>query len=129
MNYLDELADAIRREVDPASLPTGDTSALFRLYAVLALAKTTAVTAEVVHNAWVAWMSERHPTHEAIKRFHELPPDVQREDQPFLAAIRKVASRLPGTPKGQQPPGQPASSFFDSCAGPAIGSGCGVTSA
>jgi hypothetical protein len=94
MTYLDELADAIRREVDPAALPDGDTASLFRLYAVLLLAKGVAVTAEDVHNAWAAWMSGRDPAHQAIKPYRQLPDDIRRSDQPFLEAIRRVASRL-----------------------------------
>ena len=103
MNYLDELAATIRREVDPAALPTGDTETLFRLYAVLALVKGTAVTMEDVHNAWSAWMSESQPMHESIQPFHELPLDVRDEDQPFLDAIRRVATWLAGTANDRPP--------------------------
>lgn len=94
MNYLDTLATAIRQEVTPDALPAGDTTLLFRLYAVLALAKGTEVTGEDVHNAWAAWMSEKEPTHESIKPYSELVQDVQREDQSFVDAIRMVASRI-----------------------------------
>lgn len=92
MNYLTELGKAIQREVDSSFLPDGDTTSLFRLYAVLALAKGTAVTGEDVHNAWAAWMSDQDITHESIRPYHQLPSHVQREDQVFVDAIRKVAS-------------------------------------
>lgn len=93
MNYLDALADAIRREVPESALPNGDTADLFRLYAVLTLVKGAAVTREDVHNAWAAWMSADDPTHEAIKPYDELVENVQREDQVYVEAIRTVASR------------------------------------
>src|ERR1700752_4307838 len=71
MTYLDELAQRIRDEV--AESDQGETALdLFRLYAVLALAKGEAVQASDVHNAWVAWMQEREPDHEALKPFEEL---------------------------------------------------------
>jgi hypothetical protein len=93
MSYLTELANAIRSEVDPQLLPEGDTASLFRIYAVLALAKKDRVTAEDVHNAWAAWMSGRDPEHPSIKRFDELPSEAQRQDEPFRDAIRAVAAR------------------------------------
>lgn len=93
MSYLTELADAIRREVDPQLLPEGDTASLFRIYAVLALAKNDRVTAEDVHNAWAAWKSESDPDHPSIRRFDELPVETQRQDEPFRDAIRAVAAR------------------------------------
>lgn len=95
VNYLTELGQAIRREIDPKVVPEGNTDSLFRLYAVLALTKSTAVTAEDVHNAWAAWMSDQDPTHEAIQPYNALRSNVRREDQPFVEAIRAVASRLP----------------------------------
>lgn len=95
MNYLTELGEAIRREVDPKFVPEGNTESLFRLYAVLALAKGTTVTAEDVHNAWAAWMSEQDPAHDAIQPYRSLRSSVRREDQPFVEAIRAAAARLP----------------------------------
>jgi hypothetical protein len=91
LNYVDELADAIRRVVPPRVLPDGDTSALFRIYAVLALAKGEGVVLEDVHNAWAAWMSAQTPDHRSLRPLAELPADVQRADQPYLDAIRAVA--------------------------------------
>lgn len=94
MNYIDEIADAIRSKVSPDQLPDENTAALFRLYAVLALAKGTDVTMRDVHNAWSAWMISSDPNHESIKPYDELSPDVKREDEPYLNAIRAVASTL-----------------------------------
>jgi hypothetical protein len=91
LSYLDAVADAIRREVPPGLLPDGDTSALFRLYAVLAMAKGEDVALEDVHDAWAAWMTVRDPSHRALKPLAELPADVRRSDEPYLDAIRVVA--------------------------------------
>lgn len=93
-NYLDEIAEKIQREVSPDKIPDEDTIPLFRLYAVLALAKGTDVALEDVHNAWSAWMLGEDPNHESIKPFKELSRKVQGEDQPYVEAIRKVASDL-----------------------------------
>ena len=56
MNYIDEIAQAIRARVDPGyELPKTDTQRLFRMYAVLALVKGIGVTAKDVHDSWSAW--------------------------------------------------------------------------
>ncbi len=78
--------------MSPELLPEGDTTALFRLYAVLALAKGQRVAAQDVHNAWVAWMSERDPDHRSIRPFSELDEATRHSDAPFLIAIRDVAA-------------------------------------
>jgi hypothetical protein len=91
LSYVDELAEAVRRAVPPGVLPDGDTSALFRLYAVLALAKGEGLELEDVHDAWAAWMSGRDPEHRSLKPLAELPVEVQRADEPYLEAIRAVA--------------------------------------
>lgn len=91
MSYVDELAEAIRRLIPPQLLPEGDTAPLFRMYAVLALAKGEAVVLEDVHDAWAAWMSGQDREHQALRPLPELPAGVQRADQPYLDAIRAVA--------------------------------------
>lgn len=91
--YIDRLARAIHDEVDPAKRPDDDTAPLFRLYAVLALAKGIATTREDVHDAWSAWMSGKDPSHRSLKRYGELPAEVQLQDQPYVDAIRAVAAR------------------------------------
>jgi hypothetical protein len=95
---LDELASEIEREVPADVLPDGDTQSLFRLYALLALAKGRAVDAADVHNAWAAWMQDRDPDHRSIKPFRALDPGTQASDEPFVEAIRAVAERLDRTP-------------------------------
>lgn len=92
--YLEEIAEAIRRRVPEEALPEGDSEALFLTYAVLALGKGMDVTPADVHNAWSAWMLARGEGHESVVPFHELDPAVQREDTPFVRAIRAVAAEL-----------------------------------
>jgi hypothetical protein len=91
LNYLDELAAKIRAQVANSDLPEADTRDLFRIYAVLLLAKGADVTAADVHNAWAAWMSDADPGHDAIVPFGELPSEVAVDDQPYVEAIRAVA--------------------------------------
>ncbi len=90
--YLDKLADRIKAEVPNDALPAGDTRLLFLLYAVLARSKGQSVTGSDVHDAWVAWMSEQGKKHESMVPFAELPAEIQAEDGPFAAAIRRVAA-------------------------------------
>ncbi len=97
MTYLDNLAAEIERQIPPDLLPTGDSELLFRLYALLLLAKGTAVTARDVHNAWAAWMQEHDPGHRSIKPFDQLDAVTQTSDEPFAEAIRHVADRIPPT--------------------------------
>ena len=100
MSYLDELAVLIRDEVPEAQ--RGENALdLFRLYAVLALAKGESVDASDVHNAWAAWMQQREPDHKAIRPFDELDEETRAADFPFVLAIRAVASAPdPHKPKG-----------------------------
>jgi hypothetical protein len=64
-----------------------------RSFSVLLLAKGTGVTAEDVHNAWVAWILPRDQTHESLVPFAQLSAQTQSEDLPFVEAIRRVATR------------------------------------
>jgi hypothetical protein len=92
--YLDELARAIRQAVRPDALPDGDTFALFRVYAVLLLAKGEQVTRADVHNAWVAWMADQDGDHESLVPFSDLDAETQAEDSPYVRAIRTVARSM-----------------------------------
>jgi hypothetical protein len=91
MNYIDELAEAIRAKIDPAILPRSDVPRLFRIYAALTLAKGEAVTANDIHDAWAAWECDRKPNSPSIVPFDQLRPDLQRTDEPFVEAVRQVA--------------------------------------
>lgn len=94
MNYVDLVAAEIQREADPASLPSDEDLSLYRIYAVLLLAKGSGVSAEDVHNAWAAWASDNQPDSDNILPFKELSLSTQRKDEPYVNAIRKVAARL-----------------------------------
>ncbi len=94
MSYIDDIATSIRARVDPAILPKSDVERLFRIYAVLALAKGPEVTAEDVHDAWAAWECDRKPDSPSIVPFDRLTPRVQRMDEPFVQAIHEVGERL-----------------------------------
>jgi hypothetical protein len=98
MSYLDELAREIERHVPGELLPDRDGGSLFRLYALLALAKGTGVTANDVHDAWAVWMQERDPGHRSIKPFDELDAETRAADEPFVRAIRAAAGRSARTP-------------------------------
>lgn len=94
LNYLDVLGAEIRSRVPESDLPDEDARGLFRIYAVLMLAKGSLVTPEDVHNAWAAWISEIDPSHEAIVPFSELEPSVAEDDWPYAEAIRITAEAL-----------------------------------
>ncbi|WP_425484526.1 DUF7701 domain-containing protein [Haloechinothrix aidingensis] len=91
LNYIDELAKVIRGKLPTRTLPSDDTYDLFRIYAVLLLAKGESVTPEDVHNAWVAWMASRDPNHPSLKPFSDLPSDIAASDEPYADTIRLIA--------------------------------------
>lgn len=93
MNYLNLLAAEIQREANPEAVPPDEDLPLYRLYAVLLLAKGATVNDEDVHNAWAAWASEHEPDSNKLIPFKELSLKVQRKDDPYVAAIRRVAER------------------------------------
>lgn len=88
MTYIDLIAQSIRNHVPDDVLPDGDTELLFRLYAVLMLAKGPNVTTADVHNAWTVWMQASDPKHEALQPFDELDGERQAADEPYVEAIR-----------------------------------------
>ncbi|WP_133053647.1 DUF7701 domain-containing protein [Mycolicibacillus trivialis] len=94
VNYLDLLAQQIRTEVPSTKLPDDNATDLFRIYAVLALAKGDQVDPTDIHNAWVAWMLRIDPTHESLVPFNELDDTTARCDTPYVDAIRKVAAEV-----------------------------------
>lgn len=94
MTYLDDLAATIRAYAPANGSPTPELDSLFRLYAVLALAKGLAVTAEDVHNAWAAWTQDSDPAHSEVRPFSELDRATQAEDDPYAEAIRSAVREL-----------------------------------
>lgn len=91
--YLNEDAQLIRSLLPLTAHPPGDDGALFLGYAVLMRAKGLGTTAEDVHDAWAAWMLARDPHHPAIVPFHELSPDAQAMDEPYVQAIHAAAKQ------------------------------------
>jgi hypothetical protein len=96
VTYLEDLAAEIEVEVSTRIAPGKRTRSLFVAYAALALAKGTATEASDVHDVWVAWMFARGEHRDSMVPFDELAPEIQREDLPFVEAIRQVASRRTG---------------------------------
>ena len=92
MNYLQATAERIRQELPADAMPDGS-EALLLMYAVLARTKGRLTTAEDVHDAWTAWMTLRAEDHESLVPFKDLSPEVRKEDEPFLRAIRAAAER------------------------------------
>lgn len=93
MNYIDELAHAIQQDAEDGE-PMGEGEMpLYRIYAVLALVKGEATTAEDVHDAWAAWTAGNRPWHKSLVPFSELPSEVQALDEPYVRAIRQAAGR------------------------------------
>jgi hypothetical protein len=92
--YIEEVADRIRRELGDVDLPEGNTESLFRLYAVLCLTVGRSTSAADVHHAWVSWMSETDPNHPSLVPLEQLDEAIAASDEPFAAAIRRVAISL-----------------------------------
>ena len=92
-SYLEQLAAEIHAEIDPALVPRGDTTSLWRIYAVLVRAKGVDVQASDVHDAWTAWALGAKPAHEALLPFEQLDRATQAKDEPYLAALQAVAAR------------------------------------
>jgi predicted metal-binding protein len=92
--YLDDIAQQIADQLGQDVPQVEGVDRLLRLYAVLARVKGAATTAEDVHDAWAAWMVDQDPTHDALRPFLQLDRATRREDDPFVRAVRAVASRL-----------------------------------
>lgn len=90
MNYLQETAEQIRRQL-PADAMPDNSEALLLMYAVLARAKGASTTAVDVHDAWTAWMTLRNEDHESMVPFADLAAEVRAEDAPFLRAIQRAS--------------------------------------
>lgn len=91
LTYLDAIAEKILANVPVSELPNEEAMDLFRIYAVLLLAKGRGVEAADVHNAWVSWMTAKNPAHESLIPYDGLSKSVADHDKPFLDAIRRVA--------------------------------------
>lgn len=94
MNYIDQIAHAVYERVPAKNLPDDSTFGLFRIYAVLLLAKGDKVDARDVHNAWVAWNNSFNSQHESSVPFEQLSETVAAEDLPFVQAIHEVVDTM-----------------------------------
>jgi hypothetical protein len=92
LNYIDHIAERINSLVDDEPL-SDEWRPLFRIYAVLALAKGVDVTLKDVHDAWSAYTAEAYPEHPSLVPFDELKPEVQALDVPYMDAIYQVANQ------------------------------------
>jgi hypothetical protein len=99
MTYLDELAATIREYAPAGVTPTRGLDSLFRMYAVLALAKGEKVTPEDVHNAWAAWTQESGEHHREVRPFSELDDATQAEDSPYAEAIHLAVREFLALPR------------------------------
>ena len=96
--YVDALAARIHQatpsDLIPDDAAEDEVQQLFRLYALLALARGREVTAANVHDAWSVWMLSRgEGGHESIVPFVALDDEAQEQDDPFVRAIRSVLDR------------------------------------
>jgi hypothetical protein len=92
MSYVQDLADQIKDRVPSDKLPDEDAESLFLNYALLALVKGQHVSAEDVHDAWSAWMTQIDPSHESLVPFAELDAATRAEDDVYVQAIRATAT-------------------------------------
>lgn len=98
-NYIDDIARLIATEA--ADQFSGEARTLYRIYAVLCLAKGADTTAEDVHDAWSAWMAGLTPDHRSLIPFSDLTAIVAELDELYRDAIHAVArARFPDTPQG-----------------------------
>ena len=93
-SYLDKIAVEIQQTADPDAALLDKDLPLYRIYAVLLLAKGQDIVAEDVHNAWAAWACEHEPESGNLMPFKDLSLRVQRKDQPYVDAIHQVAERM-----------------------------------
>lgn len=96
MSYLDDIAADVRHALPQGAEPPANSDELFVLYALLVRVRGIETTAKDVHDAWSVWMSAKDPSHESLVPYERLAPAVQAEDDPFVRAIREVASRCEG---------------------------------
>ena len=77
-----------------AELPEAQES-LYIIYAVIGRAMGVNATAANVHDAWAAWMLSQSPDHPSPRPFEDLDPEIQRKDERYAEAIRRVACARP----------------------------------
>jgi hypothetical protein len=96
MNYVEVIRRELANEVlsrCPGWYIGTEEPRLLDSYALLVLAVGTAVTREMVHDAWSLWSNTIGPEHRYLIPFAELPTAVQEQDEIGRAAIAAVAAR------------------------------------
>jgi hypothetical protein len=99
-SYIDRIAAEIRHAAGHEASILDDDLRLYRLYAVLLLARGAGVNAADVHNAWAAWASECDPENRNLVPFKELSQRMQKKDERYVSAIRTAADRILTPPDG-----------------------------
>lgn len=94
MNYIDALAHRIYDQGKPTNPPDESDMRLYRIYAVLALAKGTDTTLEDVHDAWSAWQAGIFPDHWSLVPFEKLPFHIRAYDQEYCDAIHACSASV-----------------------------------
>ena len=89
--YLEAIAQQIRAEVSDVEVPSGDTQALFRVYAVLCLTLGTRTTAQTSTMRGSPGCSSVISNHPSLLPVDELDKPIADSDEPFAVAIRHVA--------------------------------------
>lgn len=107
-NYIDEIAAEIHKRTCSCPAFTQSRSiertdaALYRIYALLCLAKGTKVTNRDIHDAWSAWAAGKMPNHKSLVPFQALDPEVQELDTEFTMTIREVATAMYATNRAER---------------------------
>ena len=102
MNYIDQIAERIYKEtcetlpaLEPGQKLISDQDiGLYRIYAVLCLAKGTDTCSADVHDAWSAWRAASVPDHKSLIPFDQLSRSVQAQDHEYVNAIHAVAKTI-----------------------------------
>lgn len=93
MNYIDAIACEIGKYCKMDTTGAQEMR-LLQLYALLALTVGKDVTLEHVHDAWAVWTAQIRPDHTSLVPFDQLAPDIQLLDEPYRAAIARVAAEV-----------------------------------
>ena len=94
MNYIDDIAFLIYCKTVPKNAVidiSQEDWRLYRIYAVLCLAKGVETQNIDVHDAWSAWRSDTNPEHVSCIPFDDLPSRTQEMDIEYRDAIRQVS--------------------------------------
>lgn len=97
MDYITRKAHEIYSLAHNGGTPDAEHIALYRIYAVLCLAKGEATTNEDVHDAWSAWTAATFPEHRSLKPYKALSPETQAYDTAYARAIHLASANTVAT--------------------------------